>query len=158
MAGKWFLQNDSCRLCRYSVDQKFCRNHSISLRFQDKWDFQHRNSWWLRKVAGKRFFGKVGGRLFSCPVGHKLRWNHSISLHFWNKQAEIQDGHQKWWENDFCKKSLVESTDTLWVKNFVEINLSRGKCIFVFNAEIQDGHQKWRENIFWENFTSRVSG
>ena len=26
---------------------------------------------------------------------------------------EIQDGHQKWWENYFCKKSSVDSADTL---------------------------------------------
>ena len=39
--------------------------------------------------------------------------------------AEIQDGRQKWRENDFCKKSPVDSADTLWVKNFVEIALSR---------------------------------
>ena len=39
--------------------------------------------------------------------------------------AEIQDGHQKWWENNFCEKSPVDSADTLWFKNFVEITLSR---------------------------------
>ena len=39
--------------------------------------------------------------------------------------AEIQDGHQKWRENDFCKKWPIDFADTLWVKNFVEIALSR---------------------------------
>ena len=39
--------------------------------------------------------------------------------------AEIQDGRQKWQENNFCKKSPVDSPDTLRVKNFVEIALSR---------------------------------
>ena len=38
--------------------------------------------------------------------------------------VEIQDGHQKWWENDFCEKSPVDSLDTLRVKNFIEIALS----------------------------------
>ena len=38
--------------------------------------------------------------------------------------AEIQDGHQKR-EINFCEKSPVDSADTLWVKNFVEIALSR---------------------------------
>ena len=39
--------------------------------------------------------------------------------------TEIQDGHQKWQENDFCEKLPVDSADTLWVKNFVEVALSR---------------------------------
>ena len=52
-----------------------------------------------------------------------------ISLRFRDKRvfafnAEIQDGHQKWWENNFCKKSPVDSADIVWVKNFVKIALS----------------------------------
>ena len=39
--------------------------------------------------------------------------------------AEIQDVRQKWRENDFWGKSPVESSYTLWVKNFVEIALFR---------------------------------
>ena len=39
-------------------------------------------------------------------------------------KAEIKDGRQKWQENDFSEKSPVDSADTLWVKNFVEIALS----------------------------------
>ena len=39
--------------------------------------------------------------------------------------AEIQNVHQKWQENDFWKKSPVDSADNLRVKNFVEIALSR---------------------------------
>ena len=50
----------------------------------------------------------------------------------------------------FGKKSPVDSTDTLWVKKFVEIALSRSiskiNAFFAFYAEIQDGRQKWREN------------
>ena len=42
-----------------------------------------------------------------------------------NFYAEIQDGRQKWRENDFCEKSTVDSADTLWVKNIVKIALSR---------------------------------
>ena len=38
--------------------------------------------------------------------------------------AEIQDGHQKWRENDFCKMSPVQSADTMQVQNFVKIALS----------------------------------
>ena len=36
VAGKRFLRKVTSRLCRYPACQKFCRNRSISLRFQDK--------------------------------------------------------------------------------------------------------------------------
>ena len=38
--------------------------------------------------------------------------------------AEIQDGRQKWLENDFGEKSPIESAEALWIKNFVEIALA----------------------------------
>ena len=38
--------------------------------------------------------------------------------------AEIQDGRQKWWENDFCEKLPVDYAVTRWVKNFVKTALS----------------------------------
>ena len=37
---------------------------------------------------------------------------------------EIQDGRQKWSEDDFGEKSPVDSAYTLWVQNFVEVALS----------------------------------
>ena len=48
--------------------------------------------------------------------------------------AEIQEGRQKWRENEFCIIP-IDSADILHVKN----------------AEIQDDCQKWQENDFWEN-------
>ena len=58
--------------------------------------------------------------------------------------AEIQDGRQKWWENDFSAKTPIEYAGTLRVKNFVEKFLA---CfiskINTFYAKIQDGRQKW---------------
>ena len=39
--------------------------------------------------------------------------------------AKIQNGQQKLWENDFWENLTVDSADTLRVKNFVEIALSR---------------------------------
>ena len=39
--------------------------------------------------------------------------------------AEIQDGRQKWWENNFGGKSPEDFADTYWIKNFIEIALSR---------------------------------
>ena len=63
-------------------------------------------------------------------MGQKFHQNRFISLCFRVKRvfalnAGIQDGHQKWRENDFCEKPPVDSADTLQVKNFVEIALSR---------------------------------
>ena len=53
----------------------------------------------------------------------KFHQDRSSSLCFRDKHifvfyAEIQDGCQKWWENN-----LVDSADTMWVKNFVKITL-----------------------------------
>ena len=39
--------------------------------------------------------------------------------------AEIQHGHQKWQESHLCEMSAVHSADTLRVKTFIEIALSR---------------------------------
>ena len=108
----------------------------------------------------KQFSWKVASRLSRYNAGQKFRQNRSISLCFPDKQvfafnAEIQDGCQKWRENDFCKKWPVNSTDTLRVKNFIEITLSRSvseiNVFFALNTEIQDGHQKWREKQFCKN-------
>ena len=100
-------------------------------------------------------------------MGQKFCGNRSISLHFQDKQvfvfnAEIQDGCQKWQENNFWEKSEVDSADTLWVKSFlvkvasrlatyptgqkIRRNRSISLCFqderfFAFNAEIQDGRQ-----------------
>ena len=62
-------------------------------------------------------------------MAQKFRRNHPISLCFRDKHvfafnAENQDGHKKWRENDFREKLPVDSEDTLLVKNFVEIALS----------------------------------
>ena len=58
---------------------------------------------------------------------------------------------KKWQENYFWEKSPVDSADTLRVKNFIKIALSRTVIeMNAFYAEIQDGHQKWQENDFWE--------
>ena len=81
-----------------------------------------------------------------------------ISLRFRDKlvfafYAEIQDGRQKWRENDFCKKLPVDSANTLWVKNFVEIALSRSVSeINVFLRQLQSvqrfGMQRTHKNVY----------
>ena len=63
-------------------------------------------------------------------MGQNFHQNCSILLRFRDKRVfafntEIQDGRQKWRENDFCKKLPVDSADTLRVKIFVDIALSR---------------------------------
>ena len=80
------------------------------------------------KSCRKTIFGK--SRQYTAEtVSQKFGRNSSFLLRFRNKRvfafyAEIQDGRQKWRENDFWEKSPVESTNTLWVKNFVKIALS----------------------------------
>ena len=108
-------------------------------------------------MAGKQFLRKVASRLCKYPAGQKFRWNRSISLCFWDKsvfafKAEIQDGHQKWRENDFWEKSPVDSADTYGPKILSKSLISlrfQDKCIFAFYAEIQNGRKKWRKNDFW---------
>ena len=38
--------------------------------------------------------------------------------------GEMQDGRQKWRENNFWKKPPVDPADTLWVKNFIQNAIS----------------------------------
>ena len=101
--------------------------------------------------------GKVASTLCRYPVGQKFRQSPSISLHFRDKRifafnAEIQDGRQKLRENQFGEKLLMDSEDSLWVKNFVEIAVSRSvselNVFSPFYTEIQDGRQQ--ENDFYE--------
>ena len=48
--------------------------------------------------------------------------------HIFAFKKVIQYGRRKWQENDFWEKPPVYSADTLRVKNFVEIALSRSVC------------------------------
>ena len=78
------------------------------------------------KSGRKTIFGKSRQQ----SVGQKFHRNCCILLRFRDKHVfafyeEIHDGCQKWRENDYWEKLLVDSADTLWVKNFVEIVLSR---------------------------------
>ena len=70
----------------------------------------------LRKVASRlcryRFLRKVASRLCRYHAGQKFRSNRSILLCLRGKcvfafNAEIQEGRQKWLENQFCEKSPV---------------------------------------------------
>ena len=103
--------------------------------------------------------GKVASGPSRYPFSQKFRQNRSSSLGFRDKCiftscAEIQDGRQKWRENDFCENFPVDYADTLRVKNFVNIALSHTiSQINAFYAVIHNG----RQNRFLEKVTSRLS-
>ena len=89
-----------------------------------------RNSRWPPKVAGKRFLRKVASRLCKYPVGQKFCRNRPISLRFQDKRIFLFNRNSRWppkvtGKYFFCEIMPVDSADTLWVKNFVEIPLSR---------------------------------
>ena len=57
-------------------------------------------------MVGKQFLGKVASELCRDPASQKFCQNRSISHRSRDKcfsafYAEIQDGHQNWWENNF---------------------------------------------------------
>ena len=59
------------------------------------------------KSSRKTIFQKIASRLCRYPADQKFHRNHSISLRFQDKRVfvfntEIQDGRQKWRENDFA--------------------------------------------------------
>ena len=67
-------------------------------------------------------------------------------------KAEIQDGRQKWRENNFWEKSPVASANTLQVKNFVEIALSHSvseiNAFLHFMQKFKMAAKSGRETIF----------
>ena len=80
-------------------------------------------------VAGKQFLGKVPSRwicIFFFIFTQKLKILHcSQDKSVFAFYAEIQDGRQKWQKSYFCEMSPLHSADTLRVKTFFEIALSR---------------------------------
>ena len=81
-------------------------------------------------------------------MGQKFCRNHSITHHFRGKcvfafYTEIQDGRQKWWENDFWETVADDSVYTLGGQKFCR-NRSISHCfqdkhVFVYYVEIQNG-------------------
>ena len=81
-------------------------------------------------MAGKRLMQKLASEPCRYPLGQKFLRNHSISHRFQDKcvfafYTDIQDGCQKWRDNEYWGNSLAHSADTLQLKTFVEITLSR---------------------------------
>ena len=123
MAGKRFLGKKAIRLC--VKINLFCTISEIIvfLRFTQKFKMAAKNG------RENNFWGKSP---VDCryPAGQKFCQNRFISHSYRDEclfdfYAEIQDGHQKWRENDFWGKSPVDSPDTLQIKTFAEITLSR---------------------------------
>ena len=109
----------------YPAGQKFARNRSISysLRYSHFFIFC-KNPRWLPKVAKIEIFPLCIG---DYPAGQKFARNRYISygfrdIHTFSFSAKIQDGCQKWRKLKFFP--FAQDT-TLWVKNSLEISLSR---------------------------------
>ena len=87
MAGKWFLQNVASTLCRNHAGPKFCRNLSISHRFQDECAFAlyAKIQDGCQKWQESDFCEKVASRLCIYLVGQKFRQNRSITHRFRDK-------------------------------------------------------------------------
>ena len=113
------------------------------------------------KSGGKQFLRKVASRLCKYPAVQKVRRNRSISLRFRDKhifafKAEIQDGRQKWRENDFWEKLPVDSADILWIKIFVEIALSHFVCeINVFCVLCRNS--RWPPKVAEKSFLMKLA-
>ena len=65
-----------------------------------------KNSRWPAKSSGKMIFAKSRQLTLQIPCGSKIvkiALSHSVSEinTFFTFYAEIQDGRQKYWENDF---------------------------------------------------------
>ena len=96
---------------------------------------------------------KSGSRLCSYPV----RQNRSISLHFRNKRvfafnAKIQDGHQKWQENDFCEKLPVDcrypAGQKLRRKLLLSRSISEKNTLLCFTQKFKMAAKSGREKYF----------
>ena len=125
------MQNVANTLCRYPAGPKFCRNSSISHRFQDECAFalyaeiqegcqKWRESGFCEKVASRLCIYPVGQKFF-LKIAHHAPFPRYVFLTF---HAEIQDGRQKWRESDFCKKPPVHSGQP-GAENFNKIALAR---------------------------------
>ena len=66
----------------------------------------------LQKFRGVKNFIKI---TLSCTI---------VKINVFEFYTKIQDGRQKWQENNFWKKLPVDSADTIEIKNSIKITLS----------------------------------
>ena len=120
----------------YPVGQKFRRNRSTQAIlsftiFVKNSKIQNGRHFWKEE----KFLRIEQSTLHIYIVGQKFRRNRSILhglgdtsnfkfYHFCQK-LQVQNGRHFWREEIFLELSRVLSRDTLWVKNFAEIALSR---------------------------------
>ena len=84
---------------------------NASLRFAQKFKMP-------TKMARKTIFGKSHQLTLLIPWGLKLLTKSFYHAQFYVFYAEIQDGHQKWRENDLWEMSPVDSADTVEGQKF----------------------------------------
>ena len=141
---KRFSGKVASRRCRYPAVQKFCQNHSILLRFQDKGflDFMQKFKM-ATKSGGKTSFQNSRQQPISSPIS-KI----NAFLHF----TPIQDGHQKWQEKEFWEKLPVNAADTLRVKNFLpkSLYLAYVSEINAFLRKFKMAAKSGGKTIFWK--------
>ena len=110
-------------------------------------------------MSGKQFLEKHTSRLCRYPPGQKFHQYCSILHRFRDEcvfalYAEIQDGCQKWRENNFWKKSPKDSANSLQFQKFVKIALSRTvseiNAFLRFMQKFKTAAKKLMENNFWE--------
>ena len=147
------------------MGEKFLRNRSISYGFRDIHTFsfsakiQDGHQKW-RKLK----FSPLDRTLVYYPAGQTIARNRSISygfrdIHTFSFSAKIQDDRQKWRKLIIFPFCIGHSCTTLWVKNSLEIALSRTVfeifTLFLFlqkskmATKIQAGCQKWRKLNFF---------
>ena len=93
-------------------------------------------------------------------MGQKFCRNRCILLRFRAKHVflfnaeiqvtEIQEGCQKWQEDEFCEMLPIARYPACQKISSKSL-FFRHKRVFAFNTETQDGLQKWQENNFSEN-------
>ena len=118
----FFAKSHSTNHLRVRNFVEIALSRAISKNFASYTEIQDGRQKWR-----ENFFQKKSPVHYTDTLWVKnFRQNRSILLCFRDKRvfafyAEIQDGRQKWRENDFREKSPVHSADTLWVKKFAEI-------------------------------------
>ena len=103
-------------------------------------------------------WGKVATSLCRYAGGQTFQQNRSISHPFQDKYgfafyAEIQDGRQKWRENNFWEKSPHESADTLGSKiSTKSCTVSEITAVLHFKQKFKMVAKNGRKKIFWVTY------
>ena len=112
------------------------------------------------KSGGKTILGRSVSRL-QIPVGQKFCQNCSVMLCFGDKRVFLRFTQKfkivakSGGKTFFCKKSPVDSADTVRVKNFIEISLSCSvseiNAFFLFYA-----NSRWPPKVAGKRFFGKI--